>query len=359
MRKFIILSSFIAVIVIYSFASPIIGGFSIDTPFLPLSVQPYSLYYYPGIGYDVGYGMSGQLNVGVGFTIKIPWMNFSQLPIESSDLPVAIAIAKAESAFQNYSLSSAGAQGLMQFLPTTAPAFGVQNTYDPFQSVAGAMSYIKQYVKQFNSLKLAIAAYNAGPGAVSYYNGIPPYPETQAYVSQVMNYISQYSSGGTYPDIYARLGIFAQYDYFTSFKTLGNLTIGLAYPLPPGQMDICPEVTIVSSSTGLPSVNVSWIWRVNVMNGVYFALDHTNQNDEVELSGVFGPLTAVVGSYSNGIGASGILDLWSQRIFGSISQSGAFRYGVAFHVYKVYLDLWSENNPSSSASYNLSLNGRW
>jgi hypothetical protein len=356
MKKVLIFSSMVSMIFIYAFASPIIGGFSVNTPFLPLSTQPYSLYYYPGIGYEAGYGTSGNLEAGFGWNIQIPWMNFSQLPIQSNDLPVALSIAAAESAFQNYSVSSSGAQGLMQFMPTTAPAYGVQNPYDPFQSVTGALNYIKQYQKQFNSLQLAVAAYN----------GIPPYPETQAYVSEVMNYITQYSGSLTYPNIYARLGMFAQYDYNQSSNSIGDVTLGLAYPLPPGQMDICPEVTLNSTSA-----NISWIWRVNLMNNIYFALNHSNtisfsqtdENipsvDEYELSDTFGPLTAIVGSYTNGIAASGILNLWNQRIFGSISISGQYNYGISFHFYKIYVDLWSEHLPSSSSSYNISLNGRW
>lgn len=363
-RKVTILTiSLITFIAALTLGSPIIGGFSIDTPFLPLSTQPYSLYYYPGIRYEAGYGTAG-IEGGFGFTIPIPWMNFSQLPISKSDLPIAIAIAKAESAFQNYSLSSSGAQGLMQFMPQTAPAFGVQNPYDPFQSVTGALNYIKMYQKQFNSLKLAIASYNAGPGAVSYYGGVPPYPETQAYVSTVMNYLSQYTSSPSYPDIYARLGTFVEYGNALN-GGLGNLTVGLSYPLPPGQIDICPEVDMNSTS-----VDLSWIWRITLGNNVYLAFRHLNTllfslkpnttypYDEVELSGTFGPITAIVGEYKNGFAASGILNLWDQRLFGSISQSGQVNYGVSFHLFRVYLNLWGESL-SSSTSYNLSLSGRW
>jgi len=366
MKKHLAILFALLAVGLLAFGSPIIGGFSIDTPFLPVSTQPYSLYYYPGIRYDIGYGLNGNMDLGFGFTLSIPWMNFSQLPISKSDLPIALGIAKAESAFQNYSLSSSGAQGLMQFMPTTAPAFGVQNPYDPFQSVTGALNYIKLYQKQFNSLQLALAAYDAGPGAVVQYGGVPPYPETQAYVSNVMSYISQYTSQLVYPEIKARLGIFGQYDR-TPAGGLGNFTMGLAYPLPPGQMDICPEITVNSTSA-----NISWIWRANLMSNVYLALDHSQTlftftstpvsaptTDEIEISGVFGPMTAIVGYYSNGVAASGILNLWDQRIFGSISQSGQVNYGISLHFYKIYINLWGENLPSSSPSYNLSLTGRW
>ncbi|HEU23888.1 MAG: hypothetical protein C0176_00335 [Mesoaciditoga sp.] len=364
MKRAIVFMVLSICIALFVFGSPIIGGFSVDTPFLPLSVQPYSLYYYPGIRYEGGYGTGNGIEGGFGFTIPIPWMNFSQLPISKSDLPIAISIAKAESAFQNYSLSSSGAQGLMQFMPSTAPAFGVQNPYDPFQSVTGALNYIKLYQKQFNSLQLAIAAYNAGPGAVSYYGGIPPYPETQAYVSEVMNYLAQYTSTPSYPNIYARLGAFVEYKNSLS-GNLGNLTMGLSYPLPPGQIDICPEVSLNSTS-----VNLSWIWRITLGNNVYIAFNHSDtifsftpsatsdHFDEVEISGTFGPATIVVGDYKSGLAGSLILNLWNQRLFGSISQSSQINYGISFHLFKIYLNLWAQNL-SSSTSYNVSLTGRW
>ena len=322
-------------------AGPIIGGFSIDAPILYLSAQPYSLYYHPGVAYDVNYGTSGSFVVGAGFTFPIPWMNFSQIPLMKNEYPIAIAVAKAESNFQNYSVSSAGAEGLMQFMPQTAKAFGVQNPYDPFESVQGALNYINKYENYFSSLKLALAAYNAGPGAVMKYKGVPPYPQTQAYVKKVMKYISKYATELVYPNIYARVGVFGEY------HSSGKLIVGLSYPLPPGQIDMCPEVTFDSSG-----VNLSWIWRINVGN-THIAFEHA-KTDQIEVSSQFGPFTAIVGNYTNGIAASGILNLWGNEIFGSISKAGEMRYGAAIRIFGLYLEGWHENG-----SYEFAVNGRW
>ena len=323
------------------FAGPIIGGFSLDTPILYISEQPYALYYYPGVAYDVNYGTSGDFAIGAGFSFPIPWMSFSQLPLMKNELPIAIAVAKSESSFQNYSRSQAGAEGLMQFMPQAASEYGVQNPYDPFESVQGALNYITKYENYFSSLKLAFAAYNAGPGAVIKYKGIPPYPETQNYVKKVMKYVSEYSNALKYPPIYARVGVFGEY------HSSGKVVVGLSYPLPPGQVDLCPEVTFNSTK-----VEFSWIWRINV-GKTHIALKHS-KTDEIEISSQFGPLTAIVGKYSDGIAASGILNLWGHEIFGSISESGKVRYGIAFKIFGLYAESWDENG-----SYKFAINGRW
>ncbi|QNG39261.1 transglycosylase SLT domain-containing protein [Geodermatophilaceae bacterium NBWT11] len=93
-------------------------------------------------------------------------------------------VAKVESGFDSTAVSGAGAQGLMQFMPGTAAGLGV-NALDPASAVNGAAQYLSQLTRQFGSTDLALAAYNAGPGAVSSAGGIPPYPETQAYVRKV------------------------------------------------------------------------------------------------------------------------------------------------------------------------------
>ncbi len=339
-RHFVVLS-LLLLISATLFAGPIIGGFSLDTPILYISEQPYSLYYYPGVAYDVNYAKSGNFVIGAGFSFPIPWMNFSQLPLMKNELPIALAMAKSESGFQNYSRSRSGAEGLMQFMPETASEYGVQNPYDPFESVRGALNYITKYENYFSSLKLAFAAYNAGPGAVIKYKGIPPYPETQAYVKKVMKYVSEYSNGLQYPIIYARVGIFGEY------HSSGKVIVGLSYPLPPGQVDLCPEVTFDSTK-----VELSWILRVNIAK-THIALEHS-KTDQMEISSEFGPLTAIVGKYSDGVAASGVLDLWGHKIFGSISESGKVRYGIALKIFGFYAEAWSENG-----DYQFAMNGRW
>lgn len=103
------------------------------------------------------------------------------------DPKVLAAVAKTESNFNPGAGSSAGAQGMMQFMPGTARSLGV-NPWDPASAVDGAARLLSQNLKQFGSIDLALAAYNAGGGAVQRYGGIPPYKETQTYVQRVLQY---------------------------------------------------------------------------------------------------------------------------------------------------------------------------
>jgi peptidoglycan DL-endopeptidase CwlO len=95
------------------------------------------------------------------------------------------AVAKVESGYNPQAVSKAGARGLMQIMPGTAAGLGVANAFDPAQAVEGAAKLLSSNLKEFGSLDLALAAYNAGGGAVKKYGGIPPYKETQAYVPKV------------------------------------------------------------------------------------------------------------------------------------------------------------------------------
>jgi len=98
------------------------------------------------------------------------------------------AVAKVESGFNPSAVSSAGAEGLMQIMPTTAQGLGI-NPYDPQQAIDGAAKILSGDIAKFGSVPLALAAYNAGPGAVEQYGGIPPYAQTQHYVSTIMGLI--------------------------------------------------------------------------------------------------------------------------------------------------------------------------
>jgi hypothetical protein len=97
------------------------------------------------------------------------------------------AVAKQESGYDPKAVSHAGAQGLMQLMPGTAQRLGVTDPFDPAQSVDGAARMLRDLTQRFGSTELALAAYNAGPGAVLKYQGIPPYPETQRYVRNVLS----------------------------------------------------------------------------------------------------------------------------------------------------------------------------
>jgi soluble lytic murein transglycosylase-like protein len=101
------------------------------------------------------------------------------------------AVAKQESGYRADAVSPAGARGLMQLMPGTAKGLGVSNPLDPSQAVDGAARMLRDLKHRFGSTELALAAYNAGPGAVMKYNGIPPYSETQHYVRNIMSMLGR------------------------------------------------------------------------------------------------------------------------------------------------------------------------
>ena len=105
------------------------------------------------------------------------------------------AIIHAESAYQPEALSPKGAQGLMQLMPATQAELQIVDVFDPLSNIEGGTQYLSRLLAQFDqSVELATAAYNAGPGAVQEYGGIPPYKETREYVRRVKILYRRYRS---------------------------------------------------------------------------------------------------------------------------------------------------------------------
>ncbi len=102
------------------------------------------------------------------------------------------AVIRQESAFKIDAKSNKGAMGLMQLMPSTARQYKVTDIYDPKQNIYAGTAHLHYLVSRYSNLDLALAAYNAGEGAVKKYGGIPPYPETKKYVKKVMSWYRHY-----------------------------------------------------------------------------------------------------------------------------------------------------------------------
>lgn len=177
-----------------------------------------------------------------------------------------LAVAKAESNFNIDSVSSAGAQGMMQLMPTTAKELGVKDAFDVEQSVMGAAKLLAAHLKRFGGdTTLAAAAYNAGGGAVEKYGGVPPYSETQNYVKKIAKYLQE---GVTVPD--------------------RTVTVN------PNKLS--GDVTKSQSSVAQGNKTASTTEKVNNLNAVQATVEELNQSMVTVGSGE-GAITMTYGAY--------------------------------------------------------------
>ena len=132
-----------------------------------------------------------------------PYMNHIRLASRQFNLPPELiaGFIVQESGGKPFARSHCGAMGLMQLMPQTARGLGVTNPYDPLQNIFGGAKYIRQMLNKFGRLDFAVAAYNAGPGAVIKHGGIPPFKETRGYVPNVLSFTQQFTHQRTFANL--------------------------------------------------------------------------------------------------------------------------------------------------------------
>lgn len=131
--------------------------------------------------------LAGAMYEGKIYTAPEEWRRIIEKAAKTYALPEALiaAVIRTESAFQAHAVSPKGARGAMQIMPETQKELGLKDPYDAEANVMAGSAYLRRQLDRFGSLELALAAYNAGPANVIKYGGVPPFPETQAYLRQV------------------------------------------------------------------------------------------------------------------------------------------------------------------------------
>lgn len=144
------------------------------------------------------YAQKYGVGVGIGLLPATPFDATSlrqladQIAEEAGvDASLFAALISAESGWNPSAVSPKGAMGLTQLMPDTARSLGVTNPFDPIENMRGGARYLRRMLDEFGSVELALAAYNAGPGAVRRYGGVPPYQETQAYVRRILGEVTR------------------------------------------------------------------------------------------------------------------------------------------------------------------------
>jgi len=138
---------------------------------------------------------------------KTPSANIAQMVADAAkandiDPLLVHSVIQVESNYNPYAVSSAGARGLMQLMPGTARDLGVTDSFDPRQNIEAGVKYLKQLKDQYPDERMALAAYNAGPGSVQKYRAVPPYPETRSYVQRVgERYVEARKAAGIAPAV--------------------------------------------------------------------------------------------------------------------------------------------------------------
>jgi hypothetical protein len=133
-----------------------------------------------------GWGRGASIRVQMRAPAAIKKLVLEMAPKFGLDPNLVLAVISVESAFQTVAVSSKSAQGLMQLIPATATRFGVRDAFDPVENIRGGMAYLRWLLRHFKGdVTLALAAYNAGEGAVKRYGGVPPYKETINYVRKI------------------------------------------------------------------------------------------------------------------------------------------------------------------------------